>query len=131
MSRQPCISDLSSKWTILLGLLADLGSEWDFSKTQRGEVLHVFMIATCADARRCGVAKRLLAANIELAKRLGYRRSIIEATGRFSQALAASEGYTEDKCITYSDWVYAPTGTRPYDNLQLDHPSVLGMSLTL
>jgi GNAT superfamily N-acetyltransferase len=93
------------KWLPLLLLLGGLDEKALAGKDlQKGELFHQFMVAVNPKFQKRGLCKRILEANLKLAKERGYRKALIECTGNFSHGAAVKLGYKLEQTSVYKDF---------------------------
>lgn len=95
-------------------LLDDLDERYKHGRTiERGEYLHLFMLAVCHRNTGRHIGHHLVQATLENGRRRGYRAAVTEATGSVSQHIFRNTGF-EDRIVA------------PYKEFQFDGRRVFG-----
>jgi len=96
------------RWGPVLALLGGLDEsflETEEKDAAQGQLFHQFMVAVNPKFQKRGLCRKIMEANLAVAKARGFRRSVIECTGRFSHAAALKCGYKENRRVVYGDFV--------------------------
>ena len=110
-----------NKWGPVLTLVFDLEKgmlkeEGDSDKEQgpsAGEYFHQFMVAVSPKFQKRGLCRQTLEANLAMAKELGFQKSVIECTGKFSHSAAVKLGYVPSQTIVYKEFeMHEEDGTK-------------------
>merc|ERR1712217_608213 len=106
---------MGQKWTPILALLGEMdetflkSSEYEHKD---GELFHQFLVAVSPKSQRRGLCGKVLTENLALATKKGFKRSVIECTGKYSNAAAIKLGYIEDHRVDYAS--FELEGQKPF-----------------
>jgi GNAT superfamily N-acetyltransferase len=97
-------------FTRIWELMEDLDQEYGATRwgqgVEPGDVLHCYLLGSCAEERRSGIATSLVKATVELAQEDGYEAVIAEATSPASQKVFMRCGFASDEQLrrVYREW---------------------------
>lgn len=83
------------KWTPILALLGEMDENFlknSEHEHKEGELFHQFLVAVSPKFQRRGLCAKVLTENLAMATKKGFKRSVIECTGKFSNAAAVKLG---------------------------------------
>ena len=117
------------KFDIMFALVKDLHEQYETTrKVVRGKLLHIFLLAVKEQYRNKGIARNLLAENIERARQENFSGAVIEVTGQISQYLARYHGFEERGSIDYQTYQYK--GRKVFEGIK-DHQRCILMEKVL
>jgi len=99
---------VNKKFYPIFELLDELDNRYrKENKINPNEMFHTLMIAVDSNSKSKNISSSLLEASFEIAKKRGYKKAIMEATGPISQHIAINKfGYKEFTSIKYSDYQF-------------------------
>lgn len=107
----------SPKYPPIVGLLEKLSH--DFQKTcigKMGYAIHLLMVGVGRSCLNEGIGTHLVIKSLEMAKLMGFKVAVAEATSNYSQRIFSRLGFKIKRVIPYSEYTF--NNTRPFSEIR-------------